>query len=71
MPMGATVVRVAEQHGTICIWACVDPERVSVWRRFVAIATAEPVGSELIYCGTALCAQGETVWHVFEVPCDG
>lgn len=70
MPKGAQVLTAREQHGTICIWAIVDPnpEVVREGRLFEIVGTGWTMRPrERKYIGTAHLDGGALVFHVFEV----
>lgn len=68
MPRGAEILSVQLQYETICLWAVVEPDRVSSARQIVILATGESVDKEsflyLKFIGTVQV--DEYVWHVFE-----
>ena len=67
MPRGATIVHVAEQRGSLCLWAEVDPNRSLVDRCFVVHGTGHPIEHDGVYVGTLIHFGGDLVWHVYEV----
>lgn len=78
MPRGARVLHVAEQGaadiaglaigGRLCLWALVDPRAEKCERRFFIRGTGWELRNRepWRYLGTAICAGGFHVWHVFE-----
>ena len=68
MPIGAQVLSVGEQDGTVCLWALVNPTKPQEQRLFRIIGTGHPaddvVGMEFI--GTVLLLNGKLVLHVFD-----
>ena len=66
MPRGARILSVADQNGTLCLWAEVDPEAPCETRRIRIVGSGHPVPQEpkLQFIGTAV--QGPFVWHVYE-----
>ncbi len=65
IPIGATIVHVAEQDGIPTLWAKVNTNAPLEYRSFVCIGTGQMVPNEGKYIGTAHC--GRFVWHMFEV----
>lgn len=72
MPTGAQVLKVAEQHGSICLWAMVDPGASEQERLFTMIGTGwdleDEFADKLEYIDTYM--SGPFVWHVFEIVAD-
>jgi hypothetical protein len=68
MPVGAKIIKVGEQFGKLCIWALVDPSARTEQRHLRIAGTGHPVEPEAVFIGTAICAHGALVWHVFELP---
>ena len=68
MPVGAHILHVAEQFGTLCMWAIVDPLAEKRPRRFAIVGTGHPAPDDVdtIHVGSAVCDGGRFVWHVFE-----
>jgi len=68
MPEGAIVRHVADQNGTSCMWAEVDPTAPLKPRHFEVFGTGHPMTEDMgisrIYCGTFF--QGPFVWHLYE-----
>ena len=65
MPKGATVLSVANQQDTLCLWAMVDPAAPEVFREFDVLGTGKAIPEwERVFIGTVLI--GQFVWHVFE-----
>ena len=54
-----------QQANEICLWAEVPPGERTEARRFIVVATGEPVTVPSIYRGTVF--DGPFVWHVREV----
>ena len=76
MNEGAHVLHLGlQQHpmgDDLCIWACVDPTKPLVPRRFVTRGTGQKFSTPLLgvtHIGTVQQEKngGEYVWHVFEV----
>lgn len=64
IPIGAKFLT-AQVQGCICIWAVVDPGKVSERRRILIRGTGHPfTGSEERYIGTVM--DRAFVWHVFD-----
>ena len=70
LPAGARIVSVGAQFPdaaeVVQFWAEVDSDRPTETRQFFAAGTGHPVG-EAEYVGTAICASGALVWHLYEV----
>jgi len=80
MEEGDRIVHVGEQHGQVMMWAerkqseggavraGTDVEvATQPIRRFIVVGTGQPVYENWIHRGTAICAGGSLVWHVYEV----
>lgn len=66
MPEGAELLHVAEQHGTLNLWARVIPTGQDIERRVILIrGTGTPIWSQR-HIGSVLTAGGDLVWHVFD-----
>lgn len=70
LPVGAKALSVAEQRGTLCLWALVDPdERLTEPRAVCIVGTgheideADTANTEFI--GSVLMLGGNLVFHVF------
>ena len=66
MPVGARILTVAAQHGTIMVWALVDPNAKSVPFRFEVCGTGGPFVAEFVdspFLGTVFL--DKLVFHVF------
>lgn len=71
LPAGGIVRHVASQYG--------QPDNVQMWvehddvmrtvepREFVVVGTGHLVPPAASFVGTAICASGQLVWHVYEV----
>lgn len=69
MPEGAEALTVQTQHGSLCLWAKVNPDVELEDRLFVIHGTGHAIkDAQETYIGTAQMADGALVWHVFEVP---
>lgn len=65
MPQGARILTAQMQHGTLCVWAFVNPELPTQTRYIRVIGTGQPVPDEsLLYIATA--QDGSLAWHIFE-----
>jgi hypothetical protein len=65
MPAGAKLLSVANQNGTLCLWAMVDTDAPNDRRVIVICGTGHAMDDAgLIFIGTVL--MGPLVWHVFE-----
>jgi hypothetical protein len=80
MPEGAEILSVARREGSrvvlgvgsheaVEMWALVDPTAPTEQRRFRVAGTGHPLPSAetLMFLGTVQVAQGQLVFHVFEV----
>lgn len=64
MPRGAEVLYVADQTGTPCMWARVDPDNEEVSRLFRFSGTGHYLDDEVgAHIGS--WQQGSFVWHLF------
>lgn len=67
-PAGAKILSVANQNGTICLWASIlnpDPDAATRRREIEIIGTGDQVSkADRTFIGTVLV--GAYVWHVFE-----
>lgn len=71
MPVGAYIVHVAAQFNqadSVQFWAEVDDDHACQDRRFTVVGTGEVFDPSAIYVGTAIGANGGSVWHLYEVP---
>lgn len=68
MPEGAEFLSVANQNGSLCLWATVDPSKEKRHRYIEIIGTGNPMpmdtGVDRKFIGTAVV--NPFVWHVFE-----
>ena len=68
MPKGAELLSVANQNGTLCLWAKVDADKERETRHIEIIGTGNPIpqdmGVDRRFIGTAVV--NPFVWHVFE-----
>lgn len=65
MPEDADLLHVAEQAGTLCLWARVIPTgQRTVGRVIVIRGTGHPIWTQP-HVGTVLASNG-FVWHVFD-----
>ena len=68
LPRGAKPFCVAEQNGTACLWALVDPSAALVPHRFRVKGTGHPdVKASWSYVGTFFLLHGALVFHVFDL----
>lgn len=65
LPAGANVVHAAEQNGTICLWAMVDPDKPLETRKFSVVGTGWDIEGRACYIATV--HEGPFVWHILEV----
>ena len=68
VPKGAEFLHVGEQHGSICIWALVNPGETKREERTLRIAgTGHNISNgKFNYIGTVHLEGGELIFHVFE-----
>lgn len=71
MPIGAKVIAVGTQQGSMKLWAEVEEgtEENVQDRRFWVIGTGWPIdttGRQLVHIGTSISNTGAFVWHVYE-----
>lgn len=65
MPRASSVLSVHRQGESLCMWAIVDENRISVTRKFVVVGTGHPLPDGLTkFIGTVVI--DPFVWHVFE-----
>lgn len=66
MPIGATILSVANQRGNLCLWAKVNPRHNHPTNRIIQIVeTGNPIpNEEMTFIGTVVI--DPFVWHVFE-----
>lgn len=69
MPAGSAIIKVAEQHGVLCLWAWCDPNSVFPQqnRQFAIVGTGQVAPSDGKHLDSVLVDDGEFVWHVFEL----
>lgn len=65
MPLAAKILSVANQDGTMCLWALVNPSCAPQERVIKIVGTGSPMPREPSeFIGTVL--HGPHAWHVFE-----
>lgn len=66
MPMFSEILSVADQHGSLCLWAAGDTKLPKVKRTIEIIGTGNPIKDPgwRKFIGTV--SMGSFVWHVFE-----
>ncbi|MBU2060058.1 MAG: hypothetical protein KKB38_20300 [Gammaproteobacteria bacterium] len=68
LPKDAEILTVQMQYGIPCLWALVDPTAQQEFRLFRLSGTGHPVETlNLDYIGTVQQAEGQLIWHVFEI----
>lgn len=70
MPQDAVILSFAEQRGTFCLWALVNPTSPLTPRRIRIAGTGHPIeipAANLKFIGTTLLHGGSLVFHAFEV----
>lgn len=71
MPEGATILHIDSQFGnpdTLQVWALCTPENAPEQRQFHCFGTGHELPANPgTYLGTVLTADGQLVWHCFEV----
>lgn len=67
VPVGATFLDVQIQHGTLCLWAIVDPGNATELVEVRVRGTGHPMGNAQAedYAGTVQLADQGLVFHVF------
>lgn len=68
MPAGAVLLSVQIQHGSICIWARVDPNASKQDKHFWIAGTGHFIPTEALgatFLGTLQLQGGHFVFHVF------
>lgn len=69
MPRGAVILSAQVQHGSLFLWAMVDPTQPHDERDIEIIGTGmEFSEAPRNYIGTVQMAGGNLVWHIFEKP---
>jgi hypothetical protein len=67
LPVGADILTVHEQHGSICLWALVNTNATKIERTFRIAGTGHNLANgNFKYIGTAFLEDGALVFHVFE-----
>ncbi len=68
MPAGAKPLSVQVQHGTVCLWALVEPAMQKTYRAFKIFGTGHdiPEPHRLTFVGTFQLEGGTLVFHLFE-----
>ena len=69
MPVGATILMVANQRNVPCRWALVDPEADTEVRQFRIAGTGHDIeaGHAENYVGSMLAMDEGLVLHIFEI----
>lgn len=70
LPSGAELLKVADQKGTVCMWALVDPSMPTERRKFRMAGTGHPIlepAEYLVHVDSWLMAGGSLVFHLFEI----
>lgn len=68
IPEDAQVLSVQGQHGFLCLWAIVDPDKPKEKKRILLAGTGHPIPEDrnLKFIGTVQEFEGELIWHIFE-----
>ena len=68
LPIGAEILRIESQHGTIQLWALIEPDNTFEARAILIAATGEllPENAALRHINTFLMDDGNYVFHAFE-----
>lgn len=68
IPEDAQILSVQEQHGFLCLWALVDPDKTKEKKRIFLAGTGHPISEDidLKFIGTVQVPQTDLVWHLFE-----
>jgi len=73
MPIGAEILDIQFQHGTLQMWALVNPDKERMHRMIEIIGTGHTApdlttqGKKRIHLATVQDLGGSLVWHVFEI----
>ena len=68
LPKDAEILTVQMQYGIPCLWALVDPTAQQEFRLFRLLEIGHPGETlNLDYIGTVQQAEGQLIWHVFEI----
>lgn len=68
LPVGAEIIHIGEQRGTICLWVLIDPLcQNMITHRFAVAGTGHPLpkDEELEHLGTF--QMPPFVWHAFKI----
>ena len=66
MPIGAEILTVQMQNGSLCLWAKVDSDAPKERRKILIRGTGNSIGEVVAYIGTFQLAVASLVFHVFE-----
>lgn len=69
IPRSATLLSVQVQHGSVQLWALVDPGRPTEGRRVVVYRTGHPIPDDLNlrFIATFQLEGGKLIFHAFEL----
>ena len=68
LPQGAEILTIQMQYGEPQLWALVNPTAQLEFRLFRLSGTGHPITySYLDYIGTVQQAEGQLIWHIFEI----
>lgn len=71
LPRGARIIAAQTQYGGVCLWAIVEPDAPTEYRRVVVIQTGHPLPdniADFTHVGTVQVGTGPLVVHVFVGP---
>lgn len=70
LPIGAKILKVANQNEELCLWAIVDVHEPKIQPRAIRIFgtghVMPPRTNALTFIDTVLMSGGSLVWHIFE-----
>jgi hypothetical protein len=68
LPVGAIILCISVQHGTLQLWALVDKEEERTEERLIATyPTGQPFAEEAVYIDTFYLNDKALVFHAFEI----
>jgi hypothetical protein len=67
MAQGANVVLVANQSERLTLWVEFTLNAPMITRQFLVFGTGHTIREDTRYVGSAIFANGNFVWHVYEV----
>ena len=68
LPAGAEILHVEAQNDKLCLWALVDPEKPTLYRRIRIAGTGHTIKENIIrYINTFTLYEKALWFHVFEI----